>query len=211
MDEARDTIVSAVALFVVLVFLFLVAPFLVGCTAPTGTRDLLPVEQEMVDDTVRAWDQWASQHEGFEPVSDSCYQELMEIGVSVVSSHEEMLANTGYCGPDANSIWFNPVSEEIFDEGKACPEDAQEIWGNARSGYRDRAMLIVIADTADWCIVFPHEVLHHLAKCMGYADESHSLEIWSDLGIAPGRFERSQGPNAENWVGCGSYYLINGS
>lgn len=201
-SELLDTIVGFLTIPLVAFFLLFVLPFLVGCQAPLGTRDLLPQEQDIVIETIDAWDRIAD-HSDSVPVSDNCYQQLMEIGVYVAYTHEEMLEITGHCGPDANRPDFNPETEEVFDSGRACPADADLIWGQARYGYVDRYRVVVIANTTDWCKTFPHEVLHHLMGCMfGDSDPGHTSSTWEDLHVAPGSFQRSQGPDEPNWPGC---------
>lgn len=174
-----------------------------ACSAPSGTRGMLPVEQDIVIDTIARWDAWAQATGEASPVTDSCYQQLMEVGVVVVHTHEEMLAITGHCGPDANHPLFDPNVEGVFDSSASCPTGATEIRGQARMGYIDRNMVVVIADTSDWCTTFPHEILHHLNRCMGLgSDPGHDGDTWHELGLQAGQFLRTQGPTDPNWAGC---------
>jgi len=168
----QDEVFSAAATGVIIVagiigFLAMIT----GC-APQETRNLTGNEEEYVVGTVNAWDEWSVQNPGYEPISDSCYLEMMDLGVYVAHTHEEMYAVTGLCGPESAE----------FPDGY-CPPGAGRASAEARVGYLDRNRLIVIVETVlngpEACSVFSHEVLHHLINCMGYrADLEHQGWYW---------------------------------
>lgn len=173
---------------------FFIALLSFGCV-PEGTRDLLPVEEVIVDDFVCRWNVWASEQpeqSGYELVSDKCYGELMGVGIYVAQTQEDFHAATGACA----------ARDGDFDLNGQCT--GEQLWGQARYGYVDRHRFIVLAGNADWCTTLPHELMHMLALCMfnGDADVNHEREFWAGLGIEPGEHGRPQGPLDPDFQGC---------